>query len=569
MSRDLQLAIRINGERAAADMRRFTNSASANLRHLSRETKQLWKDFNGFSTATKLFAAAGGLSAIRATLNTNLNFERDLLEMKQNAAMTITQVAELRKLALETARDALQMPDAIVQGEKAYARAGMKFEQIRDSIAEAARSATVMRSTVEQIANMDFDLQDKFHIPAQGMKAAHNMAYYHGNEGRFETPAMTSLAPGYLNALKTVGVGGMSGWNFAGAVTQSLMKTRKVTEPTGVVTLMEQGLGHLAAYAKDLKKSGIDVKKFGPKGQFGVEGLLKLAEAMKAKGLDDIYKLDKAGIKDQEAKTFWLQLMSDSAEIRKQMTAADKASKEDLMSVHLDEIKTANFGKIMAAEIQVQKLSLSDAAGQGTTVVGKAAEYAANNPEKVIKDAAIGTGLYLFNRYNNNRNTRLAGEANTVANQGITGGAQPVLVTNWPASQLSMAERMNGPAGRTPAGGTPQPASGDSAPARQSRMGGVAKGMGLFALASGTIVEAYDFGTFIAELGKGTWLESATDTIAKPIAQVLEKFMSQKIDAGGTINLKVDGPAKVTSLSTNDPKMNYNVDAGLTMPGAR
>ncbi|ATG89117.1 hypothetical protein [Methylomonas koyamae] len=89
MDKSLDLALRINGNQAAAEMRKFANSAVKGLGDMRKEVNRLWQDFNGFSTATKLFAAAGGLETVRRTLLTNLNFERDLLEMKQNAGMTI------------------------------------------------------------------------------------------------------------------------------------------------------------------------------------------------------------------------------------------------------------------------------------------------------------------------------------------------------------------------------------------------------------------------------------------------------------------------------------------------
>jgi hypothetical protein len=37
---------------------------------------------------------------------------------------------------------------------------------------------------------------------------------------------------------------------------------------------------------------------------------------------------------------------------------------------------------------------------------------------------------------------------------------------------------------------------------------------------------------------------------------------------GGTLNIKVDGPARVTGMKTNDSRFGFNVDAGLTMAGA-
>jgi hypothetical protein len=66
----------------------------------------------------------------------------------------------------------------------------------------------------------------------------------------------------------------------------------------------------------------------------------------------------------------------------------------------------------------------------------------------------------------------------------------------------------------------------------------------------------------------------ALPALGKPLALVPSKSQpasNQKIDTGGTINLKIDSatPVKVTSMKTNDPRQIMNVDAGLTMAGAR
>ena len=62
--------------------------------------------------------------------------------------------------------------------------------------------------------------------------------------------------------------------------------------------------------------------------------------------------------------------------------------------------------------------------------------------------------------------------------------------------------------------------------------------------------------------------------LGKPLALVPSKSRAgenQKIDTGGVLNIKIDSaaPVKVSAIKTNDPRMNYNVDAGLSMAGAR
>ncbi len=56
-----------------------------------------------------------------------------------------------------------------------------------------------------------------------------------------------------------------------------------------------------------------------------------------------------------------------------------------------------------------------------------------------------------------------------------------------------------------------------------------------------------------------------------PALATLAKQAAGKTDIGGVLSIKIDSdvPVKVQRLRNNSPLMNYNVDAGLTMPGAR
>ncbi|ATG89118.1 phage tail tape measure protein [Methylomonas koyamae] len=473
-------------------------------------------------------------------------------------------MAELRRLAVETAKDTLQLPSEILQGEKAYARAGMKFEEIRDSIAEASRSATVMRATVEQIANMDFDLQSKFGLPASEMKNAHNMAYYHGNAGRFESKAMAELAPSYLNALKQVGIRGLGGWNFAGALTQSMMKSSVASQPSQAVTLIEQGLGHIAAYAKDLRGVGIDVRKYGPKGQFGVNGILNLADAMKSKGLNDIFRLEKAGIRDQEAKKFWLQLMADSGEIRKQMGIADQSSRNDLIGNDLAEIKNANFGKIMAAEIQVQKMTLSQAAANGTSAVGGIAGYLSENTDEVLKGGAALGGLALLGRFNRNRNARLAAVG---ASELAKAATQNVYVTNWPSSMMAAGDKIRNKLGN--GGGA---SSTDMVVAESGKTGALSKAgkaLGATAAAYSGWEMGQSIGNVARELIDATVRSVANDENATLGSALYDFLNNSKIDSQVQLKVSVDdNHVRVQGIKSSDPRTRLDVSSDLTMPNA-
>lgn len=499
MSKNLEVGLLLRlhgGDAAASGIRKFTQQSTQHLGRMRQEVKQLWSDFNGFSTATKLFAAAGGLAAVRNTLNSNLDFERDILEMKQNSGMLKEQAAELRRLAITAAEGVLQTPQEIMRGMKAFARAGEKFDDIKIKTVAAARAATVFRSSVEEIANMDFDITDKLKVDPKRLDQVHNMLYYHGNAGRFEAPQLARQAPELFNAVGAVGINGERGLNFTGALTQVLMKYASVSEPGKVSTLMQQGLGHIVSphYVQGLQKFGIDIKKFAPGGKFfgegGVDGLLALADEMKKKGLEDPFKLGKAGFADQETNKFFRALMQYSDSIRSEMAAADKAAAKDQISADLGEIRQANFGKIKAAEIQVDKFKLSEGASKATSFLGGMADQLADDPDMMAKGVLGLTGLYLLNRNRRNRNARLKeGDGALEEAAGALGGVQQVFVTNWPSGMLAPGEGLKQKRNNAPVG-TPIPGENPGGAAPKGKLakagGAVLKtGGGLLAAAGG------------------------------------------------------------------------------------
>jgi hypothetical protein len=188
-----------------------------------------WKD--AAKSLAAMYGSMQAMNALRATVTTNLDFERDVLEMKQNAGMTTAQASEIRQLAIDESGNTLQTPQDVLRASKSFARAGDKFEDIRGNTIEAARAAAPYRSTPEQVANMDFDLRSKMGIKNQDIPAVNNMLYYHGNAGRFEMASFAQYAPEMLSAATNVGIKGVEGSNFVGALSQVLMNKASINEP--------------------------------------------------------------------------------------------------------------------------------------------------------------------------------------------------------------------------------------------------------------------------------------------------------------------------------------------------
>lgn len=444
MADNLNLELRLTGNTsgltsalnsARGHVNQFGTNAVNVFGRIGASASRAYQQLNGFSGLTKLAALAGGTTLLNDALQRNLEFEKSLLDMKQTAQMTTAQALEMRRLAISAASNNMALPSEVAAGLKAFSAAGMKFDSIAPSIEESARAAVAFRATVEDIAKLDFDLQDKLKINPEQVKNVHNMLLYHAKSGRFEAGPMATEAPKYLNSAASVGITGVQGLNFTGAMTQVLMKLAPATQPAEVSTFMEHGLGHITAghLTKKLAAFNIDVQKFMPKGKFygegGVQGILDLAAAMKAKGLDDPFKMDKAGFREMYTKKFWKQLMAYQGDIQEAMREGNKAALDDMVGRDKAEIMASNYGKVKAAQIAREKGMLGDGASKGVDLYASVMQAAADNPGAA---AAVAGGLAVGGRLLWKKITGAGGAAaGDLAGAALgAGGVQKVFVTN-------------------------------------------------------------------------------------------------------------------------------------------
>ena len=499
----LALHILVNGQQAAV---KALNEMKGGIKGVANEARNLWKELNGFSVASQLAGMAGGTLALKGMMDANLAFEKIMLESKQLAEMSDAQITSLSKFARDKARDLLANPMDIAEGIRTLANAGMKYEAIAGTIEEASRAALVFRSSITDIANMDFDIQEKFKVDPRHMAAVHDMLYYHAKSGRFEAKSLSQEAPAYLNAMQRVGMSGEKALNFAGALTQVMMKASPATQPAMVSTFIKQGLAHIYSPRLDkhlLQTTGIDVHQYAPHGKFygegGVQGILDLARAMKAKGLEDPFKLAKAGFMEEESRTFWVQMMKYSSEIEAQMKAAAGAAGKAQINHDVAEIKQSNFGKVQAAEIETAKMKVGEVATTGTGLYANLVQWASEHKG----DAAMATagtliaGRLAWKKYNSGSGPRLPGmPGGTGAGKA---GVQQVFVTNWPKGMLAPGEDLKQK--RDQRGGVTASAPTETVPAKPGWKGklGTAATNAKGALKFGAIVngafgayEAYD-----------------------------------------------------------------------------
>lgn len=515
MSKNLDLFLRLNYQggnfatgigRATSQVRAFTTSARSGFGKMTDQVRKLSASLNGFPTITRMAGGYFGYQALRSIMDANLAFERTMMQLKWNAQMTKSEIAEIRKMSLDMSRDTLNTPQQMGNMYFRLGNAGLKRDSIRKIGQQIAPAAQVFGTDPDALGDMAVDMVTKSNIKEERIGAMLNQMYYHATSGRFETAAMAREAPKLLNAGATVGITGEKGLNFMGALTQRLMRRAVVSEPGMVSTIAEEGLSHLTMphYQKGLLKFGIDIDKFFDgkghfKGEGGVEGVLELTRAMKKAHLDNPFNLGKAGFREKETRTFWLEMMASldaddsdkNPNLIKMMERGEKAQESNALRDNLQDLKDSAPGKALASDIEAEKVKLSKPGTTGTDWFESAKLWAMDHK----KEAALGVGgalvggRLLWNRFRGGSGSGgVPGGA-----LGSMGGTQSVFVTNWPTGMLgpgeAMKQKRDGRGNTAVGGATP---AGTSPAESRSRM------------ALGGFKGALKFGAPLA-VGMGAW----------------------------------------------------------------
>jgi hypothetical protein len=473
-----------------ANVRSFTTKAASHFSALQAHATKVWGAISGASAATKMIGVGIGMGSLKSVIDDNLEFEKTMMRLQFNAQMTTKEVAELREEAMKLSKVSLNSPLEVAQLAFRLANDNLKVESIKKMMPVIAKAAPVFEAPAEDIGNMSVDIMQKMGIKEEQMSRMLNMLYYHGTHGRFLTKDMALQAPEYLNAGKFVGITGEKGLNFMGAVTQQMMRNATVHNPTEVSTFIEHGLSHITQphYVKGLKKFGINVMDYFNKdgktfkGEGGVDGIIGLTKAMKAHGLDNPFKLGQAGFREHYSQVYWRGMMEsinadDSDEhpnLIKQMERGQQAANEDQLGVNLAAIKEANFGKIKAAEIEIDKAKLSSGAQKLTEMTGSFANAFSEHP---VATAAATTAAVLGAKEIGSLLVRklLGGGGAGGKLEKMLGGAggagMPVTVTNWPGGLGGL-----GGLGDLPIPGFGGPEKASARMARLARLGAAAGG---------------------------------------------------------------------------------------------
>lgn len=431
-----------------AQFKRFTDGASAGFTKLRKHAHEMSAEFGGVSNITRLAGAYVGLQTAREAMTKNMDFDKVMLEAKQLAEMTEGQAARMRSLALELSRNNLATPLENADAIRTLANAGMKYDEIEETLKRLGPASAAFRSSMKEMADLDFDLISKFKVDPKQLDEVHNMIYYHAKAGRFEAKAISSFAPQYLAATSLMGISASQGMNFTGGLLQALQKIKPQTNPGEVVTLIEHGLGHLInpRETKHLKQvTGIDIKKFAPNGKFagadGLEGLFGLITAMQKAGLHkDQYKLASV-FRDAYERQFWTVVLKDFDAIKAAMQQASLASKADQIGKDYTEILTHDYAKSQLADNAMERAKLSQPVSAGVSAWTSLKTFAVENP---IQTAMLGIGTLLGGKmlYRRMMNGKSGAGGMADAAMGMA-GVQRVFVVNMPggiggAGQLAL-----------------------------------------------------------------------------------------------------------------------------------
>lgn len=380
----------------AAGVKRSIDGIKNSIAATVKGAQALNHELNGFSSVTKGIGLLGGGMLLRDTMRVNMEFERAMLDMKQNAGMTKDTMLAVKKDIMGAARELYATPIELQKALGEFTKAGFmgdKFKIAQDSYKESARAAMAFfvadpnAGDASTVASMDVDLLQKSQIDAAQLPKVHNMMLYHGYQGRFEAKDFAQSAPKILNSAAKAGLTGVEGSNLTMALAQQYMQLANPKEKAEVATFFEHFFGHITdqMYVKKLGEKGVDVKKFYEwremknfdtgqmekrmvlKGEGGVEGYVGLMQQMKDKGLMNPFVASEAGLREMYTRNATIKGMMSLDAVKAAMIGGKEAYTNDLISQQIADIKELNVSKIKVAEIEIQKMQLSDQAGNGVS----------------------------------------------------------------------------------------------------------------------------------------------------------------------------------------------------------
>jgi hypothetical protein len=136
------------------------------------------------------------------------------------------------------------------------------------------------------------------------------------------------------------------------------------------------------------------------KGEGGVEGIIGLTKAMKAKHLDNPFIMGQAGIREHYTQLFWREMMASieaddsdkNPNLLKMMGRGLEAQNSQQLAKNLDDVKKSGFGKMQDAAINTQAAAVGTFGANLTSGAANTVSWASNHPWLTAGAGLLGAG---------------------------------------------------------------------------------------------------------------------------------------------------------------------------------
>ena len=575
----LRLELLLNAGRATAAMRQFSRDSTRELGNISRQTQKLTRAFNGLSTATKLFATAGGLVVSRQLLMGMNELERAMLRVESNLIGGAKSANDLHK-QLQSVRDTARelskitvFSDAqMIDTTNQLLKSGVKEKDVYGT-----RGAAMAAAGLAQLGGV---------TPEVAASALGSTASAFGMDGK----RIYDFADHIVKADDASGENSgqlLYNWQQANANTALLhLNPKKIISALAYSdTLMNEGgtalnrlLENLAAPTKQkrkaMKSSHMDFWNEGKDGSVKLKSPEEFFEIIRKRyrnAKDEramIVELHKIfGEEGGKLAALIASKPKPFAEFDKQVENSTGMQKKlEIQSRGL----SAAFERLKNSILSALDNEFAPARNVMTTGTNLLTSVIDKGQDKELLGAGAGliglAALYKLNKNNKGRLvTQAADKASKLHRIAEAARIQKVFVTNWPSSMLTPGEKVRRRLGQND--GSPDMSGEPGASNKSSKLQKLGKGL--------SVISAGAMGWEIGENIVKPLIDSAVQfftnnenaTLGTAIYDMLHQ---SKIDTGGELKIIIDDQrTRVSSLKSNDPRQTINVDTGAAMVHAR
>lgn len=617
MAEDLKLGLRLtfNGDAFDRGLKRslkaqqtFTQGIKDDLRHLNQA-------FNGFSAVTKIAGAVGANYGLKSLITQSAELDRSLVKIKHTAGMTSTEMATARQQIWEMSKQTGVDMNDLKTGLDSAVQSGLSFKEalpvigaVNNAVAATGANANALTGGLTVAAEaFSFDLSK----PQMAIDLLDKMAVA-AVKGNAELGNLSDI---FARVGVNANSAGLS-YEKTLALIEALSLAEKNPERLSTLTDSTLRLFTNQNYMKDAQKA-TGIKFFDAKGSRR-EATDVLTDIKKKY---DTLKTDAQRFKFISAA--FGKADQDTIKGLKMLLDNDALNKVKDFSKDIEQAS----GKI-AKDLPESINNTIDQAGRLKNVLLEAADEFAQPINKVLTMGmkkfadtkeqggwdpsagaviagglgALAAGRLAYKRVSGGGADKLIEKMTQGSHQGL----QKVFVTNWPNKLMTSSESLSKADGQTSKGDAEK--TTDKAK-KAGRFGGIVKAVKANALISGGLA-AYDaygvysndqlsseqkqqeysgiaggaaggatgalvggaIGSLFGGVGAipGALIGGAIgnmlgEAAGEELTKKMQATPQEQTKVGGELRIKVEGPAKVEGLRTNNPNVPINVDSGVMM----